>query len=228
MLKKEKMLAIIIKVVAIIVSVYGMMKSFEDMMFFTYFTNISNLFIDVMLLISLYYDISFIRGKQYKMPQSLYIIKYMATLSITLTFFVYMLILAPTHEAGFMNAYLDNHAGSLCVHLINPLLSIIDFLVFDVDYECQNKHVLFATIPPLTYMAFVIVLGQCFSVRWKDGMIAPYNFFNYGAKTGWFGFDLSQMGSTTLGIGCFYMVVVLLLIFIALGKIFLKCKRKAH
>lgn len=228
MLKKEKMIAIIIKIVAIIVSVYGMVQSFEDMMFFTYFTNISNLFIDVMLLISLYYDIAYRKGQQCRKAQSLYIIKYMATLSITLTFFVYMLILAPTHETGFINAYLDNYAGSLCVHLINPLLAIIDFLIFDVDYECQNQHLFYAIIPPLTYMTFVIVLGQCFFVRWRDSMMAPYNFLNYGAKTGWFGFDLSQMGSTTLGIGCFYMVVVLLLIFIALGKIFLRCKRKAH
>ena len=37
-------------------------------------------------------------------------------------------------------------------------------------------------------------------------MLAPYNFLNYGAPTGWFGFDLSLLGSKTLGIGTFYMI----------------------
>ena len=57
-------------------------------------------------------------------------------------------------------------------------------------------------------------------------MLAPYNFLNYGASTGWFGFDLSLLGSKTLGIGTFYMIVVLLIIFIGLGKLYFKNQRK--
>ena len=55
-------------------------------------------------------------------------------------------------------------------------------------------------------------------------MLAPYNFLNYGAPTGWFGFDLSLLGSKTLGIGTFYMIVVLLIIFIWFRYLFLKFK----
>ena len=52
-------------------------------------------------------------------------------------------------------------------------------------------------------------------------MYAPYNFLNYHAETGWFGFDLSLMGWKTLGIGVFYMIVLLSIIFILIGKLFL-------
>ena len=58
-------------------------------------------------------------------------------------------------------------------------------------------------------------------VRWYDTMTAPYNFLNYAAPTGWFGWDLSQMGSESLGIGVVYMIVVLLLIFIGIGLFYI-------
>lgn len=55
-------------------------------------------------------------------------------------------------------------------------------------------------------------------------MYAPYNFLNFGAATGWFGYDLSKLGSESLGIGVAYMIIVLLLIFIGIGFMYLKIK----
>ena len=52
-------------------------------------------------------------------------------------------------------------------------------------------------------------------------MLFRSNFLNYAAPTGWFGWDLSQMGSESLGIGVVYMIVVLLLIFIGIGLLYL-------
>ena len=224
--KRDLLISMIIKMIAIVVSIYGMTRSFSGIMFFTYFTNLSNIFVDVVLFIFFMYDILLWKQKEINIKQMMYIVKFMATISITLTFFVYMLLLAPTYETGFIGAYLNNGAGSLCVHLINPLLAIIDFLVFDYHYQSERSHVLYAVIPPLVYVGFVIVLGQVFQIRWNDVMLAPYNFLNYGAKTGWFGFNLSLFGPTTLGIGSFYMIIILLIIFIGLGTLFLKVKRK--
>ena len=224
--KKDLLISMVLKVVAIISSIYGMSKSFSGMMFFTYFTNLSNIFIDIILFIFLIYNILLWKQKEIKIKQMMYIIKFMATISITLTFFVYMLLLAPTHETGFINAYFDHGAGSLCVHFINPVLAIIDFLVFDYHYKADNKHVYYAIVPPLVYVGYILILGQLFQIRWNETMLAPYNFLNYGSKTGWLGFDLSLLSSTTLGIGCFYMIVILVFIFIGLGTLFLETKRK--
>ena len=102
------------------------------------------------------------------------------------------------------------------------LLLIFYYLVNTID---QMKHVYYSVVPPLVYVGYVIVLGHVFHIRWYGDMLAPYNFLNYGAPTGWFGFDLSLLGSKTLGIGTFYMIVVLLIIFIGLGTLFLKLKR---
>ena len=180
-MKKSK-ISLIMKIIAVVASLYGMLQSLDHWMFFTYFTNLSNIF-------------------------------------------VYMLLLAPTNSQGFIGAYLNNGAGSLCVHFITPVLAIIDFLLFSEHYRPDEKHVYYSVVPPLVYVGYVIVLGHVFHIRWYGDMLAPYNFLNYGAPTGWFGFDLSLLGSKTLGIGTFYMIVVLLIIFIGLGTLFLKLKR---
>ena len=219
-MKKSK-ISLIMKIIAVVASLYGMLQSLDHWMFFTYFTNLSNIFIDIMLVIFIIYDLK----KAKYIPQGMYLIKFMATISITLTFFVYMLLLAPTNSQGFIGAYLNNGAGSLCVHFITPVLAIIDFLLFSEHYRPDEKHVYYSVVPPLVYVGYVIVLGHVFHIRWYGDMLAPYNFLNYGAPTGWFGFDLSLLGSKTLGIGTFYMIVVLLIIFIGLGTLFLKLKR---
>lgn len=48
---KEDQIAFVLKIIAIAASVYGMCRSFSGWMFFTYFTNLSNIFIDLMLLV---------------------------------------------------------------------------------------------------------------------------------------------------------------------------------
>ena len=107
-----------------------------------------------------------------------------------------------------IGAYLSNGAGSLCVHFITPVLAIIDFIFFSEKYLPEKRHVFYSVIPPLVYVGYVILLGQVFGVRWYGDMLAPYNFLNYGASTGWFGFDLSLLGSKTLGIGTFYICLL--------------------
>ncbi|MDD6305503.1 MAG: Pr6Pr family membrane protein [Clostridiales bacterium] len=225
--KKEIVLGIVMKLAAIIASVYGMYKTMTDVMSFTYFTNLSNFFIDAVLLVFLVTDvILLISGgeKVYKRNWQ-YIIKFMATISITLTFLIYLCILAPTSSTGFLNAYLQNGAGSLCVHFITPVLAILDFLMFDYRYHSTKAHIIFAVIPPLVYVAFVVIAAGL-GVRWNGIMCAPYNFLNFGAPTGWFGFDLSLMGADTLGIGVGYMILVLLGIFIGIGEGYLALKNR--
>lgn len=214
-----------IRLIAIISSIYGIIKTYGPL-HFTYFTTLSNIIMSLVLFIFLMNDIrTLINKKEYEIANVLYIIKFLATVSITLTFFVFLTILAPTSGGGFLNAYLHNGAGSLCVHFITPILSIIDFILFDDDYKSNKKHAIYGIIPPLSYVLFIVILGQ-FGVRWFNGMSAPYNFLNYGSPTGWFGFDLSLLGWETLGIGVFYSVFLLSLLFVLVGRIFIFIRNK--
>lgn len=224
MSNSERKVGLIMKLISVAASVYGLIRTMDSLLSFTYFTNLSNIFLDLVLLVFIYFDIDFLlsKGKRERRNNFAYITKYVATISITLTFLIYLTLLAPTNANGFLYAYFTNGAGSLCVHMVGPVLAIIDFLLFDYGFVSSKKHALFATIPPLVYVLFVVILSN-FGVRWGT-KYAPYNFINFGASTGWFGFDLSLLGSETLGIGVFYMIVVLFIIFSGIGLFFLWLK----
>lgn len=219
--KKHTIISMVIKTIAILVSIYGMTADKGEMMF-TYFTNLSNLWVDIILFVFLILDAVLLvsKGKKNGKKNWLYLIKYVLTTSVMLTFLVYLLLLAPLMPGGILRAYLSNQGGSLCLHFITPLLAIIDFILFDYGYQSKPVHALYASVPPLLYAVFVIIAGQA-GVRWFGTMMAPYNFLNYGAPTGWFGFDLSQMGLESMGIGVFYMIILVFFIFVGVGRLFL-------
>ncbi len=223
----KKILNITIEAAAVLSSVYGIIKTYQSPLTLTYFTTLSNIFISIILSIFLIKNIrSLITKKEITVPNFLYIIKFLATISITLTFFVFLTILAPTIDGGILYAYLGNGAGSLFVHFIAPILAIIDFLLFDKEYKSKKIHAIYATIPPLLYVIFVVIASQA-GLRWGK-MAAPYNFLNYQAPTGWFGFNPSLMSWETLGIGVAYMIILLTILFIIIGRIFLLIKDKAN
>ena len=224
---KKRILSIIIKIIAIVSSIYGIIRTSYSLLTYTYFTTLSNIFIDVVLLIFLISDIYYlVNKKELEVKNGLYITKFLATISITLTFFVFMTILAPTIEGGFINAYIMYGCGSLCLHFITPLLAIIDFLFLTKGYKSKKSHALYAIIPPLLYVLFVVIASSL-GLRWGT-MGAPYNFLNFKAPTGWFGFDLSIMGFESLGIGVFYMIVLLTIIFVFIGLLFLWIRNKVN
>ena len=224
-MNKKIIVSIIIKIIAIISCIYGIIKTSYSPLILTYFTTLSNIFISIMLFIFLIKDMCLlIKKEKIVFNNYLYIIKFLATISITLTFVVFLVILAPTFEGGIIPAYLSFEGGSFCLHFITPILAIIDFLIFDNDYKSKNSHALYAVIPPLLYVLLIVILSSL-GVRWGT-MSAPYNFLNFGAPTGWLGFNPALYSFETLGIGVFYMIILLSIIFIGIGIGFLSIRKK--
>lgn len=243
-----------IRAIAIVASVYGMAASWEGWMSLTYFTNLSNLAVCVAMVGSLALDsVAFARARssatsatsatsaaqdsaaQASATQAdawfdtksnaWYVFKFMVTIAIAVTFTLYLCFLAPTNKLGFVGAYMNNGCSSLCVHAIAPLLAIADFVLFDYRFRSTRAHLYVATVPPLLYVAYAVMLSECVGVRWGvHAMRAPYNFLNYGAPAGWFGFAPQTFNATTLGVGVLYLLIVFTLIFIGVGRVFLSLK----
>ena len=215
--KNKTIKKIIIELIAIIASIYGMSKLITGPIMFTYFTIISNIFIVVMLMISLIKDcINILFNKNIILPNYIYTLKYLATVYIAVTFLNYLLVVAPTNREGFINSYLENGAGSFCVHIITPILAIIDFLKFDYEYKSERKHIYMVTIFPSIYF-IGIMIASFLGVTWDNGMCVPYNFLNYKATTGWLGLDLTQVNSETIGVGVFYVAIISVFAYIGVG-----------
>ena len=182
---------------------------------FTFFTQLSNLYIAAVVLLQL------LRPELRALPA----LKFGAVVSIFVTFFVYLTVLGPVMPGGLAAAYAQDHGASFCLHLLTPALAFWDFFRNDALYPYRRRHVLLALLPPIAYFLFILALGQL-GVRWR-GRMAPYPFLDYGSQAGWFGF-LSEGGSVwQLRIGTFYAVLVLLALFCAAaGALLLLARRR--
>lgn len=181
---------------------------------FTFFTQLSNLFTALVVLCQLLMP---------RQAERLKLWKYMAAVSIFLTFLVYLLVLAPIMPGGILAAYRQDHWASLCMHVITPFLTLADFFLYDTDYPWRVRHVFLAALPPFAWLVFILVLGQL-GLRWGMGsMTAPYPFLNYATPAGWFGWMPETAGYTTLGIGVFYAILAMIPLVLLLGLLLLRC-----
>lgn len=112
-------------------------------------------------------------------------VKFSLTVAITITFLVFFILLTPTLPASYLLSY-DNFS----VHLLVPLLAILDFFLFDHEIDLKVWKPLLGLAMPLYYLVFALVLSA-FRVDFH-GERAPYFFLNY-EKLGWT-VERGQMG----------------------------------
>lgn len=152
---------------------------------FLYYTIQSNIVIIIISIIFLYlHYLEFKSNKTYT-SNSLLVLKFSLTVAITVTFLVFFILLAPTLSTSYL-LFFDNFS----VHLIVPLLAIIDFFIFDYKIDLSKARPLVGLIMPGYYLIFALVL-LIFGVEFH-GEIVPYFFMNYEIL-GWT-FEKGQMG----------------------------------
>ena len=199
----------ILKILILLSTGYAIIRMLHWRIGFTFFTQLSNLYAAAVVLLQL------VSGKRHR------VLKYSAAVSIFITFLVYLLVLAPMMPGGILAAYRQDHYASLCLHIFTPILTIADFFLNDTGGVWERKHILSALLPPCAYLFFILVLGKL-GVRWGAGnMSAPYLFLNYAAPAGWFGFMPETANYTTLGIGVFYCILAMILLFVLVAWLFL-------
>ena len=142
-----------------------------------YFTIQSNIWIGITCLIE---AILLLLHKE--IPNWLYRLKYIFTVSITLTGLIFCFILAPS--SGIF--YLFTISNLLC-HVTVPILSLVDFFRFEKAFPYRKSDCLLCLIPFAYYLAFSS-LG--YILNWKFGRHNyPYFFLNWGSEAGAFGFS---------------------------------------
>ena len=178
---------------------------------FSYFTQLSNLYLAAVVLLQL------VRPRFSPLPA----LKFGAVVSIFVTFFVYLTILGPVMPGGLAAAYAQDHGASFCLHLLTPFLAFTDFFRNDALYPYRKRHALLALVPPSLYFLLILTLGRL-GLRWGRGdMLAPYPFLDYGSPAGWFGFRPETAELWASGIGVFYAVTALLVLFYAVSSLLL-------
>lgn len=215
----------ILKSISIISAIYSITAAMllRDMVL-TYFTYLSVLAIGIVMALFLILDIT---GK--KPAYWMYVVKYIFTLCAFVTFLLFNTLLGPVQEGGLIAAWSNYCWGSFFSHVVAPLAAVADFFISNREYKPKLREAPLAIIPLLLYVAYVMILSSR-GVIWyslnNDPLPVPYNFLNYKAPCGWFGFDLGHISGVTLGVGVGYFIIVMSIIFTLIGILMLYIKGK--
>lgn len=118
---------------------------------FRFFTVDSNVFMGIMALVFVIKEIELLKGELDEIPTKFYILKLMSTTGVVLTFLTVFGYLGPISKGGIPSMLMNSN---LFFHLLIPLLSIINFTVFERTNKLVFKHSFCGIIPTLIYAAY--------------------------------------------------------------------------
>ena len=101
---------------------------------FKYYTVDSNILVGMASLLLIIYEVLYMKKRISIIPKWVYLLKYICTVAVTLTFFVTLIYLSPVYGWFlYQNAY-------LFFHLIIPLISLISFVLFEkADFNWKDS-----------------------------------------------------------------------------------------
>ena len=163
-MKKTKV-AIIINFIIFIFMVFALIMALTGLSFdmtikkhsiriFKYFTTLSNILMGLVALMLAIVEIISLKNNK-SINKIYYFIKYIATISVTITFLTVALFLAPVfYGKRFFDAF---HDTNFFYHFLNPVLSIIVFLFFENTKTIKFKQTFFGLIPFALYSIYYVI-----------------------------------------------------------------------
>ena len=200
-----KAVVVLSAAIGVFLSAYAGRKSFMGgSRVFMYFTIQSNIAIAVICAIGL----SLFLQKR-NVSEVWHVIKFVGTVSITLTGVVFGFVLAPTLGANAWNIQ------NTLTHLVVPVTAVADFFVIAPGAGIRKRNVFYVIIPPLLY-AIYVGIGYVNNWQFSGGYNYPYFFLNWGSPAGAFGFtnELPFMGTA-------WWILALLIFLIVIGYVYL-------
>ena len=147
---------------------FGMLK---------FFTIDSNILMGIVSLIFAIKEYQFLKGKIDGIPSSVYILKLMATTSVSITFSVVFVYLAPLF--GSVYAMIMN--ANLFFHFLIPIFSIINFTIFEINNKIKAKYSFFGLIPFAIY-SFCYLINILLHI--KNGAVSSKYDWYYFVQNG--------------------------------------------
>ena len=146
--------------------------------FYVYFTNLSNFLCFGVMLVAL---IQTIKRKEDGCVTATPLLKFIGMLGILLTFLVFNFVLA---GAADRNPQLNWRIGSICFHVVLPIMYIADWFLFYERKKTTWRYPIASISFPLGYAIFLLIhaaiLGFDTSILTPTGttLIYPYFFVN--------------------------------------------------
>ena len=209
----QKAISCILKIIVFVSAILGTFLSayagrhsfMGGIRVFMYFTIQSNIAIAIICAAGL---IGLFRNKS--VSDLWWVIKFVGTVSITLTGAVFCFVLAPTLGNAAWN--LQN----ILTHVVVPVAAIIDFFVVGVSSNIKKRNTFWVIVPPILYAVYAGI-GYVENWQFAEGYNYPYFFLNWGSPAGAFGFtdELPFMG-------CAWWIISLFVVLLIVGYLYLK------
>ena len=138
-----------------------------------------------------------------------FLIKYVFTVSITMTGIVFCFLLAPLAPKSY-NVW---SLSGVITHVFTPILAILSLLFSPKPCKIEAKHCFIALLPPLLYFSTVITMSF-FNFDFGRGDNFVYFFLNFNSPSLAFAVDFT---SSPPLIGSTYWLIVLFFAFLSLA-----------
>ncbi len=182
-----------------------------------YFTNLSNIWIALSFVSVLIIPLVRIE-KRDRYVSAVYTLKFIFTVSITITGIVFLTVLAP-----FARGYNPWTFSNVLTHVVTPILAIADLFVDARPLRLKSSVIFYSALPPFVYLVFSSILSLL-RVDFGRGDPFPYFFLNYYSPAGVFGFS----NEPPYIIGSFYWIVIFLAIVLSVALLLKKIKEKSE
>lgn len=157
---------------------------------FIYFTVDSNVYAGIISLIFAIFQLMVLNKKIKSVPKAVYLLKFSASVSLTLTMMTTVFFLAPTSSSGFFALFMNSN---FFYHFFVPVLCFISYVWFENDCQFTLPFTFTGIIPMGLYSIFYI---STILIHLENGVVAK--------GTDWYGFLF--MGFNTI-----YIVIPLIL-----------------
>lgn len=121
---------------------------------FRFFTVDSNIFMGIMALIFGFKEIELLKGKIEYIPTKFYVLKLMATVGVGLTFLTVFGYLGPISKGGIPSMLMNSN---LFFHLLIPVLSMINFVIFERTDGLKFKYSFYGVLTALLYSLYYLI-----------------------------------------------------------------------
>lgn len=179
----KKYLSLIYKAIVIVATVYGLFLNFNKSGFsrmIVYFTILSNIAILEFFTIEFFAELT-----DYKKTRKYYIVKLILLVNISITMFAFEFVVRP--YVNFQTGYTGMNIRDTFVHIVIPILTILDYLIFDKKGKFSFEYIKFTAISPFLYLIFVIIYGNLGGRFTAFGQISkyPYIFMDFDSLGGY-------------------------------------------
>ena len=132
-----------------------------------FFTVQSNIFMGIVSLIFAIKEIKLLKGDIEEISIKDYVIKLMATTAVGLTFLTVFAYLGPISKDGIPSLLMNSN---LFFHLLIPVISMLNFAIFERTNKIKFKYTFISIIPTLLYEIYYLTNVL---IHMENGVVSP-------------------------------------------------------